>query len=712
MSHLRSMRAGLALLLTLALPAQAQESEADDPPDRVGRVAVVEGNVSIRPPEQTDWTAAVLNYPVAAGTALYTESGARTELSFGNAAVRLDGLTEATITRLEDGAIGVRVDRGSINLRLNHPIDSTRVAVDTPRGRFDIITAGAYHIDAGGTDKPTRIAVLEGEARFAGKTYQGIRTGEALDIRGNPETVTTGRAEQTAFDAWAMARDRVAVAPQTERYVSTATPGYQELDRAGTWGQAPEYGAVWYPTAVPVGWAPYRHGHWAWVHPWGWTWIDDAHWGFAPFHYGRWAYYRDRWCWVPGPVVRRPIYSPALVAFVGGPSLIIQIGGRRQPAVGWVPLAPREVYRPPYRHSTTYVRNINITHVERNVVNNITIRDRDDDRGMDRFANRRAATVVSEDAMRRSERIDRAAIRRDDDGPALNDARTTRDLPQRTAPTEQRRGPPMRSVAPDATPDRRDQPEQRGRDRNDPPARSTDRPATPSATPEVRRTAPDGERTARPERTERPRNETLRQDNPPAATERQEGSRQEGTRPEGRRPEGQRQDGPPRFERRQDPTPGTTETRRPDSQPRTDAPARSDRPREASPTGEPRRFEGQGRPERQRDTPQQQGETRRPDPSSAATPAAPSARPMVIEPQRRQEQPRQEQPRVERPREAAPAPSIQRQEAPRQEAPAQRMSRPEPQAKQAERPQPLPQQREQPRGGGRPDCPPGAPCKN
>lgn len=684
MVALRSMRVCLALLLALALPAQAQQqAEGDDPPDRVGRVAVVEGNVSLRPPEQTDWSAAALNYPVAAGTAVYTESGARTELSFGNAAIRMDGLTEATITRLEDGAIGVRVDRGSINLRLDHPIDSTRVAVDTPRGRFDIITAGAYHIDAGGGDRPTRIAVLEGEARFAGRTYQAVRTGEALDIRGNPETVTQGRAERTAFDDWAMARDRVAVAPQTERYVSTATPGYQELDRAGTWQQTADYGAVWYPTAVPVGWAPYRYGHWAWVHPWGWTWIDDAPWGFAPFHYGRWAYYRDRWCWVPGPVVRRPIYSPALVAFVGGPSLVIQIGGRRQPAVGWVPLAPREVYRPPYRHSTTYVRNINITHVERNVVNNIHVHDRDDDdRRPDRFANRRAATVVPEDAMRRSERIDRAALRRDDDGPGLNDARVTRDLPQRAAPTDQRRGPPMRSLAPDATPDRREQ-------------------------PEVRRGSPDSERAARPEapqRTERPRNETLRQDNPPAATE-----RQEGRRPDGQRQEGQRQEGPPRFERR------------PDSQPRSEQPARGDRQREQAPTGEPRRFEGQGRSEQQRDTPQPQTETRRPDPSST-----PAARPMVIEPlrrpeQSRQEQPRQEPPRGERQREAAP--TIQREAAPRQEAAPQRMYRPEPQAKQVERPptpriqrqQPQPQQqpqREQPRAGGRPDCPPGAPCKN
>ncbi len=69
---------------------------------------------------------------------------------------------------------------------------------------------------------------------------------------------------------------------------------------------------------VPAGWAPYRNGHWAWIDPWGWTWVDDAPWGFAPFHYGRWTVVDDRWGWVPGPVRQRAVYAPALVAFIGG----------------------------------------------------------------------------------------------------------------------------------------------------------------------------------------------------------------------------------------------------------------------------------------------------------------------------------------------------------------------------------------------------------
>jgi hypothetical protein len=113
---------------------------------------------------------------------------------------------------------------------------------------------------------------------------------------------------------------------------------------------------------VAPDWAPYRYGRWVWSRPWGWTWVDDAPWGFAPFHYGRWVHYRQRWCWVPGRYEARPVYAPALVAWVGGGSVSvgISIGSRSDyPRYGWFPLAPREVYRPGYAHSPSYARRIN-----------------------------------------------------------------------------------------------------------------------------------------------------------------------------------------------------------------------------------------------------------------------------------------------------------------------------------------------------------------
>ena len=73
------------------------------------------------------------------------------------------------------------------------------------------------------------------------------------------------------------------------------------------------------PTNVASGWAPYHDGHWAWIAPWGWTWVDDAPWGFAPYHYGSWVTIGNRWSWVPGPRHGRPIGRPTGSPVVGRP---------------------------------------------------------------------------------------------------------------------------------------------------------------------------------------------------------------------------------------------------------------------------------------------------------------------------------------------------------------------------------------------------------
>jgi hypothetical protein len=158
---------------------------------------------------------------------------------------------------------------------------------------------------------------------------------------------------------------------------------------------------------VPVDWAPYRYGHWAFVAPWGWTWIDDQPWGFAPFHYGRWVRVHDRWGWCPGEFARRPVYAPALVAFIGGDDFGISISiGRSFPAVGWVPLAPREAFHPYYHATPRYVRNVNVANVT--VVNNITVIN--NNATASTFANSAAATVVPADSFRNSAPVSRARV--------------------------------------------------------------------------------------------------------------------------------------------------------------------------------------------------------------------------------------------------------------------------------------------------------------
>src|ERR1700746_2859511 len=111
------------------------------------------------------------------------------------------------------------------------------------------------------------------------------------------------------------------------------------------------------PTSVDPDWAPYRDGHWAWIAPWGWTWVDEAPWGFAPFHYGRWAVIGGRWGWLPGQIIDQPGYAPGLVAFIGDPGEGFAVAGAPGPAIGWFPLGPDEVYWPSYTRSPTYIRN-------------------------------------------------------------------------------------------------------------------------------------------------------------------------------------------------------------------------------------------------------------------------------------------------------------------------------------------------------------------
>jgi hypothetical protein len=198
-----------------------------------------------------------------------------------------------------------------------------------------------------------------------------VRQGEQGTFKGTGELAADIRRldSRTAFENWANDRERTAVQSASSRYVSRDVIGYEDLDRHGEWVHEPEYGYIWRPLHVHSTWAPYRDGRWVWVAPWGWTWVDAAPWGFAPFHYGRWAYVRSRWCWVPGPIHARPVYAPALVAWVGGPHVGVSVS--LGPAIGWYPLGPREIYVPSYWYSRHYIHRVNYSNTI--IVNNIYI---------------------------------------------------------------------------------------------------------------------------------------------------------------------------------------------------------------------------------------------------------------------------------------------------------------------------------------------------
>jgi hypothetical protein len=392
---------------------QQQQQPEQDPPGRVARMNYTEGSVSFQPGGEGDWLTAVNNRPLTTGDNLWADKDSRAELHVGSTVLRMGEETSMTFLNLDDRATQLRLAQGSLLLRVRHLDDDDDFEVDTPNLAFTVRRPGEYRIDVNDAGDTTLVTVWKGQGEAAGG-------GANFTVLGGQQSRFTGTDQidhqidqlppDDALDSWASDRDRREDAGVTPNYISPEMTGYEDLDDYGRWNYVAGYGNVWQPTGVAVGWAPYRNGHWAYIGPWGWTWVEDEPWGFAPFHYGRWAYVGAGWCWVPGPVVVRPVYAPALVAWVGGVGIAVGGGG---PAVGWFPLAPGEVFVPGYRVSRGYVNQVNVTNTRvnitqvTNVYNNINVTHIT-------YVNQRVAngvTVVSHDTFVNARPVARGVVR-------------------------------------------------------------------------------------------------------------------------------------------------------------------------------------------------------------------------------------------------------------------------------------------------------------
>src|SRR6266851_4445010 len=365
-THLLMVLTGL--LLFIAPKARADQG---DPPSRVARISYLDGNVSFQPSGTEDWAAAAKNRPVTIGDKLWTDQDSRAELQAGQASLHVGSMTALSFLNLDENITQMRVAEGALNFRVRELREGDLYEVDTPNLAFTVKEAGAFRIDVNENGDGTRITVIrgEGEVTAGGKTYE-VHAGEQAEFNGidDPEYHVSQAPAPDDLDRWASDRDLKEEHSASAQYVSRDVPGYSDLDDYGTWREEPEYGHVWYPSSVEVGWAPYSYGYWNWVGPWGWTWVDYAPWGFAPFHYGRWAFVGGAWGWCPGPVYASPFYGPAFVGFVGG-GFGFGFGGGFGGGIGWFPLGFGEPFNPWFHCSRTFINNVNISNTRINNVN-------------------------------------------------------------------------------------------------------------------------------------------------------------------------------------------------------------------------------------------------------------------------------------------------------------------------------------------------------
>jgi hypothetical protein len=306
------------------------------------------------------------------GDKIWSDNDGRAELQLDGSLLRLSQNTGCSFLNLSDNATQVQLTAGTLLVRVRRLDENETYEIDTPNLAFSVLRPGLYKISVNENGDATVVIARsgEGEVTGGGAAYT-IHARDSYIFSGTDQLYGTreDRVDQDQFDAWAESRDRRWENSRSERYISDDVIGYQDLEEYGAWRQTPGYGYAWFPRTTEPDWAPYHYGHWDYIEPWGYTWVEDEPWGFAPFHYGRWVNYEGAWGWVPGPpraegvTYVRPVYAPALVVWVGG------VAGAD---VAWFALGPREVYVPSYPVSRNYVERVNVsnTTVNTTVVNN------------------------------------------------------------------------------------------------------------------------------------------------------------------------------------------------------------------------------------------------------------------------------------------------------------------------------------------------------
>ena len=301
----------LVLLAAAGLNAFAQDN---DPPGRVAYLNYRQGALSVSPSGDNNWYEPEANRPLTQGDRLWTDRNGRAELYVGDVAVRMDEQTQLEISELDDQALRLTVQQGRVQLRLHGNSGGEQERVELGTGNLAMVmrAPGDYRVFADPRTDSTQVMVAQGSASVygdggqtqeIGTRQQAVFTGRDLAAGGAPQALPE------SFDHWVAERNRLEDQSQSARYISREIPGYMQLDQYGQWQNDPDYGAVWYPSNVASDWSPYSDGYWAVVAPWGYTWIDRAPWGFAPFHYGRWTRIGPRWCWVPRRADRRGRWS-------------------------------------------------------------------------------------------------------------------------------------------------------------------------------------------------------------------------------------------------------------------------------------------------------------------------------------------------------------------------------------------------------------------
>jgi phosphate transport system substrate-binding protein len=298
-------------------------------PPRFARLGAFEGLVEVQLDPADSWRPAALNLPLPESARIRTGAAAKVEIELDDSsAFRMtgEGLAELSdYTRLSGGQriTVISLDHG-LAYFTGDVTAGNSIHLLVPGAELSLKQGSRLRLQA--WESASEIAIIEGAARFTMPSAEmDLRQGQSARVT-VPESSHFSLFREVApleSDRWSEALDQAEAQAPASRL---------DLDHAGKWMEAGEYGTVWRPSPQP-GWAPYRWGRWIWMQSVGFTWVGSEPWGWAPYHEGRWLQHPHLgWVWVPdsqdGDFAE---FSPGAVFWARSGNLAL-----------WGPLAPGE----------------------------------------------------------------------------------------------------------------------------------------------------------------------------------------------------------------------------------------------------------------------------------------------------------------------------------------------------------------------------------
>ena len=227
------------------------------------------------------------------------------------------------------------------------PTKSTR-----PTSRSALLQPGEYRVDVSEDGSQTITNVWHGRGRVTGGGFTyNVVAGQSATFTGNEQHLDYDLGQtpnRDDFDSWAFDRDDREDRADSANYVSREMTGYEDLDENGDWSYVAGYGPCWRPRAVVAGLGSLSLRSLGLCRSVGLDLGGRRALGICSIPLWSLGIGARRMVLGPGTSRSRPVWAPALVAFVGGgPGFRFSAGV----GVGWFPLAPGEVYLPGYHVS-------------------------------------------------------------------------------------------------------------------------------------------------------------------------------------------------------------------------------------------------------------------------------------------------------------------------------------------------------------------------